>query len=90
MAIAQKFLITKDSELSKFLANYKKMWKENRKNGTVVPSEFAKDKLQTVLDAKINSAKTDEELKKNIEAFEVAYDKAWSKLDDDLFNTARL
>lgn len=86
MAIAQNFLITKDKELIKFLANYQDAWAKNRKNGTVVPPEFAKDKL----DAKIKSAKTDEELKKTIEEFEVAYDKAWSKLDDDLFNTARL
>ena len=86
MATAENFLITKDKELKKFLDDYQDAWAKNRKNGSPVPPEFAKDKL----DAKIKSAKTDEELKKKIEEFEVAYDKAWSKLDDDLFNTARL
>lgn len=86
VAISHNFLVAKDKELVKFLANYQDAWAENRKHGTVVPPHFAKDKL----DAKIKRAKTDKELREKIDEFEVAYDKAWSKLDDDLFNTARL
>jgi hypothetical protein len=43
----------------------------------------AVDTLQTIID---KAGVTQKEQK----AFEVAYDAAWDKLDDDLFNTARL
>jgi hypothetical protein len=75
--------VEQDQALIKYLDDYQKAWAEKRKNGTKVPDDFTEAKLQK----KIDAIKPDT---KKVEAFKIAYDAAWKKLDDDLFNTARL
>lgn len=90
VAIAQNCIIgqklqseQQDQDLVKYLDGYQDAWAKKRKNGTTVPPEYAEAELQK----KIDAAKPNPE---KVEAFKVAYDAAWKKLDDDLFNTARL
>ena len=49
--------------------------------------KYCEAKLQEKID---NAIKGDSAARANIVDFEKAYDAAWGKLDDDLFNTARL
>lgn len=72
-----------DQSLRTYLNEYQKAWNGFRKGGTKVNEEYLEVKLQK----KINSAAEDP---KKVEEFGKAYDAAWKKLDDDLFNTARL
>lgn len=75
---------TKDSTLQTYLDEYQDAQKQFRKHAKKVPDQYT----EAVLQKKIETAERDP--KRPIEDFEKAYDAAWNKLDDDLFNTARL
>ena len=49
--------------------------------------KYSEARLQQKID---NAIKGDSAARANLVDFEIAYDAAWNKLDDDLFNTARL
>lgn len=75
-----------DKDFRKYLKEYKNAWRQYRKNNVKLPGSYAEERLQQ----KIDGAVKDDATKDAIETFQAAYDAAWNKLDDDLFNTARL
>lgn len=50
-------------------------------------AKYAEAELQQIID---DATKGDSTASSKMRGFEKAYDAAWDKLDDDLFNTARL
>ena len=78
----------RDAEFSQGVKEYQTAWNlwlnqgQKRLNKTDTAYEAAEQKMNGLLEKK----GVDKEIKK----FEKAHDAAWNKLDDDLFNTARL
>lgn len=78
--------VEKHHDFVKYLKAYEKAWDNHRKNGNKthkVPYEYSEAALQQKIDERTPNA---EEVKMYVAAREAA----WKKLDDDLFNTARL
>ena len=75
------------SELQAYLGKYKIAWKNYRQGSS---EEALKDYSEDDLQRKINSAIKDDKIRKTVENFKKEWEAAWNKLDDDLFNTARL
>ena len=74
-------------ELQTYLRNFKEAWRKHQQDLTKkVPEEFSEGELRKKMDSVVN----DDEMKQKIEQFEKEWQAAWDKLDDDLFNTARL
>ena len=90
-AVAKKFMSLKDQsrqvEFDKAIKAYDKAWDQHHanENDGEIKSKF--DHATKALQAFIDQAGCKQ---KDIADFEAAYDAAWDKLDDDLFNTARL
>ena len=75
------------SELQAYLGQYKTAWKNYRQGSSeIVLKEYSEDDLEK----KIVSAIKDDKTRKAVEDFKKEWEAAWDKLDDDLFNTARL
>ena len=73
----------KDGSFHKALDEYRAAWKQYCDQGQAPSSAYdqAAAKLQDIIKRSADHS---------VEAFAQAYDAAWKKLDDDLFNTARL
>ena len=75
------------SDLQGYLGRYKAAWKNYRQGSSEeAPKGYSEDDLQK----KIDSAIKDDKTRKRTEDFKKDWQAAWNKLDDDLFNTARL
>ena len=75
------------SELQAYLGQYKTAWKNYCQGSSeIVLKEYSEDDLEK----KIVSAIKDDKTRKAVEDFKKEWEAAWDKLDDDLFNTARL
>ena len=75
------------SDLQAYLGKYKTAWKSYRQGSSEETLEGYSD---NDLEKKIDSAIKDDETRKTVENFKKEWEVAWNKLDDDLFNTARL
>ena len=75
------------SDLQDYLGKYKAAWK-NYRQGSI--EEVLKGYSEDDLQKKIDSAIKDDKTRKATEVFKKEWEAAWNKLDDDLFNTARL
>ena len=86
-AVATKFVSQKadDKSFESLCDKYKEASKRYTTNGVRLEESY--EKAKTALQSFINEADISREAQ---QGFEDAYDAAWNKLDDDLFNTARL
>ena len=75
------------SDLQDYLGKYKAAW-NNYRQGSI--EEVLKGYSEDDLQKKIDSAIKDDKTRKATEVFKNEWEAAWNKLDDDLFNTARL
>ena len=75
------------SDLQGYLGKYKAAWKNYRQGSS---EEVLKCYSEDDLQKKIDSAVKDDKMRKRTEDFKKERLAAWNKLDDDLFNTARL
>ena len=75
------------SELQAYLVKYKTAWKNYRQGSS---EEALKGYSEDDLQKKIDSTIKDDKARKTVEDFKKEWEAAWNKLDDDLFNTARL
>ena len=75
------------SDLQGYLSKYKTAWKNYRQGSS---DEALKGYSEEDLQKKIDSAIKNDKTRKAIEEFKKEWQAAWNKLDDDLFNTARL
>jgi hypothetical protein len=83
-AAAKNLAENKDETLKNAVETYNKGWKKYMASGHESKEyEQATHTLQAILDKDVKD-------KTKLENFNNAYDAAWNKLDDDLFNTARL
>ncbi len=78
-----------DASFRKAVHEYQAAWEKHCDQGQAPSSEYdqATAKLQDIID---KCAKNSLEVFNSVKAFGTAYDAAWNKHDDDLFNTARL
>lgn len=77
----------KGRTLQKYLTEFKAKWKTHRQDfSAAVPAEYAEAELQK----KVDALATTDGLKKEMNEFRKQWTAAWDKLDDDLFQTARL
>ena len=94
VAVAKKLIpaFKDDANLKKYLEDYQEHWKNYRKNDTKIPVEYTEDNLKKMVREEMEKLKQASKpaIEVDVEKFEKAYDAAWNKLDDDLFNTARL
>lgn len=88
VAIADQFVpaFKTDASLRRYLDEYQAAWKQSKLDGKDVAPTYAEAKLQERIDKVV----TDPAQREAIGKFKQGYDAAWNKLDDDLFNTARL
>ena len=80
--------------------NAQKAWEKFLADNNAISPEEAWSQYRTALNERYSEATLQQKIEKaikgdsaagaNITDFEKAYDAAWDKLDDDLFNTARL
>ena len=78
----------KDRGLQDYLHKYEEALKQYRDGVDLKRDEkYTEEKLHHKIDAAIEK---DPKQQEKVAAFKAAYDAAWNKLDDDLFNTARL
>ena len=75
------------SDLQAYLGRYKTAWKNHRHGSS---EEDLKGYSEEDLQKKIDSAIQDDKTREVTEEFKKEWQAAWNKLDDDLFNTARL
>ena len=75
------------SDFQAYLGKYKTAWKNYRQGSS---EETLKGYSEDDLEKKIDSAIKDDKTRKTVEGFKKEWEAAWNKLDDDLFNTARL
>ena len=75
------------SDLQAYLGKYKTAWKSYRQGSS---EEILDGYSENDLEKKIDSAIKDDQTRKTVEDFKIEWEAAWNKLDDDLFNTARL
>ncbi len=75
------------SDFQVYLGKYKTAWKNYRQGSS---EEALKGYSEEDLQKKIDSAIKDDKTRNAVEGFKKEWEAAWSKLDDDLFNTARL
>ena len=76
-----------DGALKSYLSKYQEAVNRYREGiDLTLPEEYTEKRLRN----KINEAMPSAEQQETITTFEAAYEAAWNKLDDDLFNTARL
>ncbi|KAF7560121.1 hypothetical protein G7046_g4030 [Stylonectria norvegica] len=86
LAAAAKNFVKDDSDSFKELLNtYASAWKEWKSGGEKPDDKY--DQLARSLQERLDQAQPD---KATVEGFNVAWEAAWDKLDNDLFNTARL
>ena len=87
VAVAKEFVLPKDqdSDFENTCSRYEHAWTRRNTVTQEIKTTYqqAAEALQTI----IRNASVTKEAQKE---FEDAYDAAWNKLDDDLFNTARL
>ena len=74
-------------DFNKYMTRYHNQWQTYRENGTQVDPDYTEEELQERIDKATSS---DPKLKEKVDKFAAEYDAAQDKLDDDLFNTARL
>ena len=75
------------SDFKGYLGKYKAAWKNDRQESSEEILEgYSEDDLQRKIDSAIKVDKT----RKRIEECKKEWLAAWNKLDDDLFNKARL
>lgn len=90
-AIAEYFVDPpqRSASFRKAVAEYQAAWEEYYNKGQTPSSKYdqATAKVQDIIDKEVNNSV---KAFNSVEAFGQAYDAAWNKLDDDLFNTARL
>ena len=75
------------NELQAYLGKYKTARKNYRQGAS---EKTLKGYSEDDLEKKIDSAIRDDKTRKAVEDFKKEWEAAWNKLDDDLFNTARL
>jgi hypothetical protein len=77
----------KGSTLQKYLTEFKAIWKTHRQDlSAAVPGEYAEAELRK----KVDALATTKGLREEMDEFRKQWTAAWDKLDDDLFQTARL
>ena len=86
-AAARNFVKDQNKDFQDVVANYRKAWDDHNANEKDGEIEAKYKKAMETLQDLVDKAITD---RAELERFEKAYDAAWKKLDDDLFNTARL
>ena len=87
VAIAKKVVEDKNKGFEDAVAGYRKAWDEHNANEQDKDIEANYKQATQTLQALIDKTAAK---RSDLEQFEKAYDAAWNKLDDDLFNTARL
>lgn len=80
----------KDPDLVEYVARYQDAWDKYLKDHLGVSSAYSEAALRQKIDEAIAQSKNASEIKASMEEFGKQYDAAWNKVDDDLFNTARL
>ena len=75
------------TDFQAYLAKYKTAWRSYCQGSS---EEALKGYSEDDLQKKINSAIKDDKMRNAVEGFKKEWEAAWNKLDDDLFNTARL
>lgn len=83
--LAEKFVSKMDGSLQDACKICKQVW--DRYGPTPPKSNKHYEQAMQTIEKAISNAAVE---KLEIEKFKTAYDAAWNKLDDDLFNTARL
>ncbi len=85
-AAANSIVSKKDEAFLKHLEDYDRAWRECEASGTPIGNDVSAQALQAAID----TALIEKGDKTALDKFYEAYDAACDKLDDDLFNTARL
>lgn len=75
---------TSDKALYDYIKIYEAAWENKKKNGIPVPTMYTETELQKKIDTGTRNKGF------SVEDFQKQWQDAWNKLDDDLFNTARL
>ncbi len=85
-ATAKRFVKEPPKDFQTTIESYTKAWKESMAGGDAAKLKDLEASLQKELDRAVQKPQD----KKDQEDFAAAWDAAWDKMDNDLFNTARL